>query len=124
MPLSKCELVNASAPTIGRLLIRAAETAHAAHTRHHFLALFAAKLLHQLLHLLELVAKTVDVFHLHAAACRDAALAGSLQKLRLCAFFGRHGKDDRRVAVHNAVVNVHFIELRTVDAGQFREDAL
>ena len=39
--------------------IRAAETAHAAHTRHHFLALFAAELLHQLLHLLELVAKTV-----------------------------------------------------------------
>ena len=32
----------------------AAETAHAAHTRHHFLALFAAELLHQLLHLLEL----------------------------------------------------------------------
>ena len=27
LPLSKCELVNASTPTIGRLLIRAAETA-------------------------------------------------------------------------------------------------
>ena len=73
--------------------------------------------------LAELVQQAVYILHLHAAPGGDALLPGGVEAIRVGALVGRHGEDDGRAAVHDAVVDVHIVQL-VAHAGQLGQDAL
>jgi len=67
---------------------------HALHGTHHLGQAAFLHLLHDGLHLRELVQQPVHVVHVHAGACGNAAFAAGFEQGWVGTFFRCHGVDD------------------------------
>ena len=63
------------------------------------------------LHVAVLLEQTVNVFHLHPAAGRNAALPGGIDQIRLFALRRRHGQNYGLRAIKLPLVDLHIIQL-------------
>src|SRR3990172_13107860 len=82
-----------------------------------------AKLLHHLLHLLELGKQVIHSLDVGARTGRDAPAAAAVDPIRLAALFSRHGRDDSLDLVEGLFVHLQPLELGRWNAGDHTQEA-
>src|SRR5690242_182994 len=83
-----------------------------------------ADLLHDLLHLAELLHELVDLLHGGARSAGDPQPPRALDELGSPTLLGGHGEHDRLDAVELALVDLHVLQLLAAEARQHPQERL